>query len=59
MCKATKDFTIIEVDGSRENYTVESAKKAGTFDILNDTFNKHLNKCKGVVMKKNIILIQM
>lgn len=59
MCKPTKDFTIIENDSKRISFKLKSFTNPDSFKQVENIFTKSMNQCKGVIMKKEQLVIQM
>ena len=59
MINITKDFTIIQKNSKRKHYGIKNIKQTDNMGVMNNLFNNSLNKCKGVIMKKHHIIIQM
>ena len=55
-----KDFTIVDDTNSRKmSFDIAKAKRENTLDIVNDLFNKAMDKCKKVEMKKSLTIIHI
>lgn len=54
MLELKKDFCVINKQKEKEYFSVEHAKEKNLMDVFSYAFQKHLNECKRVVMKKSI-----
>lgn len=55
----TRDFTITSENKRPKKYKVSSLKDNKEVQIVNKTFEKAMNTCKAVIMKKHELIIKV